>query len=116
MTDSCGHRELVASGCTIGGAIGRTVEDILQQTGQICQIFWGKVTALFTGKISLRSVVREMYTAGVQSLPIVLVGQRLVVAAWRRESRASRGCAAGQTLSMIPVRSWGGPGRTRLGR
>src|SRR5690606_30150112 len=40
---------------------------------ELSTIFWGTVTALFTGKVSLRSVVREMYTAGVQSLPIVLV-------------------------------------------
>lgn len=55
------------------GSLGRTAESIAQQAGEISLILWGTLSALFTGKISFRSVTREMYAAGVQSLPIVLV-------------------------------------------
>jgi phospholipid/cholesterol/gamma-HCH transport system permease protein len=53
--------------------VGRLAEGIARHTGELTAIFWGSVTALFRGQISLRQVTREMYAMGVQSVPIVLV-------------------------------------------
>lgn len=55
------------------GGVGRLVEGVLGNIGDVSTILWGSATALFTGKISFRGILREMYSAGVQSLPIVLV-------------------------------------------
>lgn len=54
-------------------AIGRLVENISRQAGQISLILWGTAVALVNGGVSLRGVLREMYSMGVQSVPIVLV-------------------------------------------
>jgi phospholipid/cholesterol/gamma-HCH transport system permease protein len=53
--------------------VGRKAEDVVRQTGELSIIYWKTVTALFRGQVSLRSVLREMYMMGVQSLPIVMV-------------------------------------------
>ncbi|MEX0912839.1 MAG: ABC transporter permease, partial [Gemmatimonadota bacterium] len=55
------------------GSIGRSAEGLAQHAGQLAMILWGSATALVRGQISLRQVLREMYTMGVQTLPIVLV-------------------------------------------
>lgn len=54
-------------------AIGRVSENIARGVGELSMILWGSAVAVFSGHISIRSIVREMYAAGVQSLPIVLV-------------------------------------------
>jgi phospholipid/cholesterol/gamma-HCH transport system permease protein len=54
-------------------SLGKTTESFARQAGELSLILWGTVTALVTGHVSFRSVVREMYAMGVQSLPIVLV-------------------------------------------
>jgi phospholipid/cholesterol/gamma-HCH transport system permease protein len=53
--------------------VGRRAEGLARHAGQLTGIFWGTVTALFRGQVSLRQVLREMYSMGVQSLPIVMV-------------------------------------------
>ena len=55
------------------GSLGRQAESFAQQTGEISSIFAGTVAALVTGRVPFKSLVREMYAAGVQSLPIILV-------------------------------------------
>jgi phospholipid/cholesterol/gamma-HCH transport system permease protein len=55
------------------GGIGRRAEGVARHAGDLSLIFWGTITALFTGHVSFRQVLREMYAMGVQSLPIVLV-------------------------------------------
>lgn len=55
------------------GSLGRTAEGVAQHTGQLTAIFWGSAVAVARGQVSARQVLREMYTMGVQSVPIVLV-------------------------------------------
>ncbi|MQA91083.1 MAG: ABC transporter permease [Gemmatimonas sp.] len=55
------------------GALGRGAEGVARHAGELSLIVWGALTALFTGRVSFRQVVREMYSMGVQSLPIVLL-------------------------------------------
>lgn len=55
------------------GWIGRLVEAVLHNIGDVAGIIWGSCVALFSGHLSFRGILREMYAAGVQSLPIVLV-------------------------------------------
>src|SRR5690606_32442838 len=54
-------------------SIGRQAESFVEQAGEISIIFWGSLTALFRGQVSARAILREMYSMGAQSLPIVLV-------------------------------------------
>lgn len=54
-------------------SLGRQAESLARQTGEISTILWGSAVAVARGQISLKSVTHEMYAAGVQSLPIVLV-------------------------------------------
>ncbi|HEV2131920.1 MAG TPA: ABC transporter permease [Longimicrobiaceae bacterium] len=44
-----------------------------QHAGQIAMLLWGIIAALFTGRVSAREVVNQMYWMGVGSLPIVLI-------------------------------------------
>lgn len=53
--------------------IGRWAEGIAQHAGQLAQIVWVALTSIFTGKIGVRQVLREMHWMGVQSLPIITV-------------------------------------------
>jgi len=53
--------------------LGRRAESIAQHTGEMSGILWGSTVGVFTGRVALRHVLREMYAMGVQSLPIVLV-------------------------------------------
>jgi phospholipid/cholesterol/gamma-HCH transport system permease protein len=55
------------------GSIGRSAEEFARHAGELAVILWGTLTALFTGQVSFRQLMREMYSMGVQSLPIVLV-------------------------------------------
>lgn len=53
--------------------IGRRAEGIARHAGQITGILWGSALALARGQVPFRQVIREIYSMGVQSLPIVLV-------------------------------------------
>jgi phospholipid/cholesterol/gamma-HCH transport system permease protein len=55
------------------GGLGRTAENLLAHLGSIGQLVWQTIVYLFTGRIPLREVVRQMYWMGVSSVPIVLV-------------------------------------------
>lgn len=55
------------------GSLGRRAEGLARHAGQIATIFWKSLIALLRGQVSMRATVREMYSMGVQSLPIVLV-------------------------------------------
>jgi phospholipid/cholesterol/gamma-HCH transport system permease protein len=55
------------------GSLGRNAEGVARHAGELTTIFWGSLTALLRGQVSLRAVLREMYAMGVQSLPIVMV-------------------------------------------
>jgi len=70
---SPGGRGLSTLPARVVAGIGRRAEAIAQHAGELTGIFWGTVVALFTGRVPLRQVLREMYAMGVQSLPIVLV-------------------------------------------
>lgn len=54
-------------------AIGRGAEELARHSGQLTTIFWGTVLALLRGQVSLKQIAREIYTMGVQSMPIVMV-------------------------------------------
>jgi len=55
------------------GGLGRGAENLLANLGSIGSLVWQTVVYLFTGRIPLREVVRQMYWMGVSSVPIVLV-------------------------------------------
>jgi len=55
------------------GGLGRTAENLLAHLGSIGSLVWQTAVYLFTGRIPLREVVRQMYWMGVSSVPIVLV-------------------------------------------
>lgn len=55
------------------GGVGRRAEGIARNVGQLAGILSGTVSALVRGKLSFREIVREGYTMGVQSVPIVIV-------------------------------------------
>ncbi len=53
--------------------VGRRAEGIARHVGQLSGILSGSALALARGQVPIRQVVREVYSMGVQSLPIVLV-------------------------------------------
>ncbi|HEY0037544.1 MAG TPA: ABC transporter permease, partial [Longimicrobium sp.] len=53
--------------------LGRGFENVMAHIGSLGSLVWQTVVYLFTGKIPLREVVRQMYWMGVSSIPIVLV-------------------------------------------
>ncbi|MEX2583372.1 MAG: ABC transporter permease [Gemmatimonadota bacterium] len=55
------------------GSIGRAGEGIVQHVGEVSLILWGTFLAIVSGHVTLRQVAREMYSMGVQSVPIILV-------------------------------------------
>jgi len=55
------------------GGIGRRAEEIARSAGQLTGILTGTIRALVRGQLSFREIVREAYTMGVQSIPIVMV-------------------------------------------
>jgi phospholipid/cholesterol/gamma-HCH transport system permease protein len=54
-------------------AVGRSVENMARHAAGMGSLTWRTLVYLFTGRISLRDVVNQMYWMGVQSVPIVLV-------------------------------------------
>jgi len=55
------------------GAVGRGVEGFAAHAGGMATLAWRTGGYLFTGRIALRDLAREMYWMGVGSIPIVLV-------------------------------------------
>ena len=53
--------------------VGRRSHGFAQHIGQIWLIFFGTFFALFTGRLAIRQVLREMHWMGVQSMPIITV-------------------------------------------
>jgi phospholipid/cholesterol/gamma-HCH transport system permease protein len=53
--------------------LGRGFETLMAHFGGLGALVWQTVVYLFTGKIPLREVVRQMYWMGVSSIPIVMV-------------------------------------------
>lgn len=57
--------------------LGRSGESVARHAGGIALLAWGIVSLTFTGKVSLREILRHVYWMGIQSLPIVLVTSTL---------------------------------------
>jgi phospholipid/cholesterol/gamma-HCH transport system permease protein len=57
--------------------LGRSGENVARHAGEIALLAWGIVSLTFTGKVSLREILRHVYWMGIQSLPIVLVTSTL---------------------------------------
>lgn len=55
------------------GAVGRTGERVLHHAGALGLLTWQVVLALVRMKVSARSVLRQIYVMGIQSVPIVIV-------------------------------------------
>ncbi len=55
------------------GSIGRMAEAITEHAGQLGLLVWSVLTAFLRLQVSRRSVVRQIYIIGVQSVPIVMV-------------------------------------------
>jgi len=53
--------------------LGRSSEGVLRHAGEMGIIVWTTFVSLFTGKLTARQVMREMYWMGVQSMPIITV-------------------------------------------
>lgn len=53
--------------------VGRHFENIAEHAGQIGLLLWQVASATARMKVSLRSITRQIYVMGVQSIPIVLV-------------------------------------------
>ena len=63
-------------GRALGGffaGVGRRAEGFAAHAGDMATLVWRTFGYLFTGKIALRDVARQMYWMGVGSIPIVLV-------------------------------------------
>ncbi len=54
-------------------AVGRTSRLVAEHAGQLGLLLWAIGRALVTMQVSLRSIIRQIYVMGVQSIPIVLV-------------------------------------------
>jgi len=54
-------------------AFGRTSERVARHAGQMATLVWQVILSLVTLKVPLRSILRQVYVIGVQSIPIVLV-------------------------------------------
>lgn len=55
------------------GRVGGGVERFLAHAGAMATLAWRSAVYLFTGRISVADVARQMYWMGVGSIPIVLV-------------------------------------------
>ena len=53
--------------------LGRGAERFFEHAGGMATLLWRTIAYLFTGRISFREVVNQMYWMGVGSIPIVLV-------------------------------------------
>ena len=54
-------------------AVGRNTEGVLQHAGSMATLFVRMVTATVTGRVPLRAFIDQVFSMGVQSLPLVLV-------------------------------------------
>ncbi|HYH82211.1 MAG TPA: ABC transporter permease [Longimicrobium sp.] len=54
-------------------SVGRGSERFAAQAGSMANLAWRSAVYLFTGRISLADIARQMYWMGVGSIPIVLV-------------------------------------------
>jgi len=54
-------------------ATGRVGQSVARHVGQMSLLFWHATTATVAGKVSLRSVIGQVYLIGVESLPLTLV-------------------------------------------
>jgi phospholipid/cholesterol/gamma-HCH transport system permease protein len=55
------------------GSLGRSAEGIFRAAGDLSLIVWVSMASLLRGQVPGRSIAREMYWMGVQSVPIILV-------------------------------------------
>ena len=53
--------------------VGRSAEGFAAHTGDMATLVWRTVVYLFTGRIALGDVARQMYWMGIGSIPIVIV-------------------------------------------
>ena len=53
--------------------VGRSSENFFAHVGGLGMLVWQTMVYLFSGRIPLREVVRQMYWMGVSSIPIVMV-------------------------------------------
>ena len=53
--------------------VGRSAEGFAAHTGDMAMLVWRTFGYLFTGRIAMRDVARQMYWMGIGSIPIVLV-------------------------------------------
>jgi len=63
-------------GRVLGGvlaAVGRWAEGFAAHAGDMAELVWRTVYYLFTGRIAMRDIARQMYWMGIGSIPIVLV-------------------------------------------
>ena len=54
-------------------SVGGSAERLAAHSGQMATLAWRSAAYLFTGRLSLADVARQMYWMGVGSIPIVLV-------------------------------------------
>lgn len=55
------------------GSVGRAFEGFATHAAGMASLAWHSAVYLFTGRLALRDIAREMYWMGVGSIPIVLV-------------------------------------------
>ena len=53
--------------------VSRVSQSVARHVGQMSILFWQAATATAAGRVSLRSVLGQVYEIGVQSLPLTLV-------------------------------------------
>ena len=53
--------------------VSRVSQSVARHVGQMSLLFWQVATSTVAGKVSLRSVIGQVYQIGVQSLPLTLV-------------------------------------------
>jgi phospholipid/cholesterol/gamma-HCH transport system permease protein len=53
--------------------VGRSAEGFAAHTGDMAELVWRTLVYLFTGRIAMRDVARQMYWMGIGSIPIVIV-------------------------------------------
>jgi phospholipid/cholesterol/gamma-HCH transport system permease protein len=70
--DEAGFSPGRAAGNFFAG-IGRSAEGFAAHAGDMATLVWRSAGYLFTGRIALRDVARQMYWMGIGSIPIVLV-------------------------------------------
>ena len=54
-------------------AVSRVSQSVARHVGQMSLLFWHSATAILAGRVSLHSVLGQVYEMGVQSLPLTLV-------------------------------------------